>query len=764
MDTELLNEKKTKILAYIRSKEYIPLKMKELFAVLDVPADREEDFLAVISSLEEEGKIFITKKGRIFATEEDNKHLTGILSCNRRGFFGFVRPDDGSTEDIYVSGDHMLNALHGDRVIVCIDGYDPNRSRSEGHIEKILHRANETVTGIIIKEKEGILRLRPDDPRIYAQVRIPSDQSLGAQIGERAAAEITEYKDNGKVFGRLLTVMGDGASLKSCIDAIIFSNGIKTEFDAETIEDADRVPLSVDPADMRGRLDLRGEMVFTIDGDDARDFDDAVSVSVLPDGIYRLGVHIADVTHYVREGSALDSEAYRRATSVYLPDRVIPMLPVKLSNGICSLNPGTDRLTLSVIMDINSSGEVVSHTIRESVIRSKERMTYNNVNEILSGNETLRNKYSHILSDLETMEELAAILREKRDRRGAIQFDFPETKIVTDENGSPTDIVKNVRGASERIIEEFMLAANETVAEYAFWSELPFVYRIHEAPSADKISSFNAFIQNFGLKIKGRVGGDAGVHPKELQRILEAVQGTPNERPIASTMLRSLMKAAYSPENKGHFGLAAKYYCHFTSPIRRYPDLAVHRILKEFISGNMSEKRVSALKSFTALAAAQSSDMEVSAEHAEREADDLMIAAYMSRHVGEEFEGVISSVASFGIFVELENGAEGLIRFENMTDDFYIYSESSASITGEKTRKVYQIGDTVNIVVASCDLQTRSIDFVLAKDSSLKLLKRVIKHSSKNRTGDIAKKNKDKKKKKKDKSKDKDKDKDKNKK
>lgn len=642
--------------------------------------------------------------------KKDKSYVEGKLSCNAKGFFGFVICDDEAEEDVFVKGDKLKDAFDGDRVLVKIDR-EKSGGKREGHIQKVIERGNASVVGVIEKKKSGTFRLRPDNRRIYGKVRIEPQDMMDAEIGSRAACEITGYAKNGKMLGRVTAVLGERTSLKGCIEGIIMSNGIKQEFDADTMSEARKAPSAVTEKDIEGRADLRDMLIFTIDGDDARDFDDAVSLSVLNNGNYYLGVHIADVTHYVKEGTALDAEAFERATSVYLADRVIPMLPEKLSNGICSLNPNVDRLTMSVLMEIDHNGGVVSHKIEKSVIRSKERMTYNNVNAILErSDKELTAKYRHLVPTLKLMEELAAVLRKKRDNRGAIQFDFPETGIVVDETGTPVEIVKRVRGTSEKLIEEFMLLANETVAEYAYWSELPFVYRVHEPPGTDKITSFNAFLRNFNLSIKGKIDDDNPVHPKALQKILDSVKDTPEERIVATNMLRSLMKAEYKTENLGHFGLAAKYYCHFTSPIRRYPDLMIHRVLKKFLNGEAIKCRVHE-------AASHSTEREIAAEHTERDVDDLMKTSYMSQFIGEAFDGVVSGVMGFGMFVELDNSVEGLVRVENMRGDYFELDEAANTLTGKRSGKRYRIGDTVRVVLVKADLMLRQLDFVLESDA-----------------------------------------------
>ena len=700
-------DRKERILAYITSKEYIPLKYDELKIVLDVPEEADAEFSMILSKLCREGKICLTKKDRYAPVGKSTNSVSGVLRCSAKGFFGFVICDDEAMEDIFVSGDEMHGALDGDRVIVKILSGDARDAHKNGRITKIIERANKTVVGVAISRKKGVLCVQADNRKIYELIRINEENSMEAIIGDRVAVEITDYAANGTIWGRVLSILGGSDSLKSCIEGVILESGVKSEFSPETLSHAQEIQNHVSEKDTEGRLDLREKLIFTIDGDTARDFDDAVSVDMLENGNYYLGVHIADVSHYVTKNSPLDKEALLRGTSIYLADRVIPMLPEKLSNGICSLNPNEDRLTLSVFMEINRDGAVINHSIEKSVICSKERMTYNIVTAMLEGEEYPA-QYEYLMPTLEKMRELAKILSDKRQRRGAIQFEFPETAVLVDENGEPIEIGREQRGISNGIIEEFMLCANETVAEYAFWADLPFIYRIHEQPSTEKITAFNEFIRNFGLLIKG--GKDGEIHPKSLQQILDSVTGTPEERMVASKMLRSLMKAEYNTENKGHFGLAAKYYCHFTSPIRRYPDLAIHRILKEFISGKELEcgdiNKV----------AKHSSDCEITAEGMERSVEDLMKTAYMSNHIGECFEGVVSGVTRFGMFVELENSIEGLVRVENMSGDYYEYDEDNAVLLGVRTGKSYRIGDGVEIAVAHTDILSRQIDFVLRSD------------------------------------------------
>lgn len=746
--------RKERILSYISSEEYIPLKIKELAMVLDVPEADSEEFAEILNELCDEGKICKSKKGRYIAVEGESSHVVGHLSCNAKGYFGFLICDDADEEDVFISGDNMGTALNGDKVLVCLSKETGKSNHREGRVVRILERHNKTIVGVIYKEKDGYYCLSPDNRQIYTKIRIAPEKMMSAQIGDRVAVNIIKYTDSGKVFGEVISVLGEKESLKSCVEGIILSNNIKQEFDKETIYEAEKIQQSVKPNQIDGREDLRDMLIFTIDGDDARDFDDAVSLTINENGNYYLGVHIADVSEYVTDGSALEHEAYERGTSVYLADRVIPMLPERLSNGICSLNPKEDRLTLSVFMEISGDGKVINHKLCKSVICSKERMTYNNVNSILENNDdALCARYKYMIPTLKMMESLAQILRNKRIQRGAIQFDFPESKVIVNKEGEPVEIVKEVRGISNKMIEEFMLCANETVAEYAFWSEIPFIYRNHEAPSIEKICAFNEFIMNFGLSLKGKIDRDNPIHPKSLQKVLDDIASTPEERIVSSTMLQSLMKAKYSDENLGHFGLAAKYYCHFTSPIRRYPDLAIHRILKDFIDGTLSEEQIPYLKNYVAAAGVQSSEREISAEHTERDVNDLMKTAYMSNFIGDTFEGVISNITNFGMFIELENSVEGLIRLENMTDDYYLFDEKTNTLTGKRKKRIYKSGDIVKVVLAKADILLRQIDFVLERDATKKLLnsfeerKKSVKPKKKDNKKNFAKKYKRKKKK-----------------
>lgn len=705
-------DRKERIFAYMQSKEYIPLKFDELKSMLGVPKEDEESLKSILDDLCNEGKIYITKKGRYEPVTMRQGLMQGILRCNKNGGFGFVINETDDSGDVFISQEKMLDALNSDRVLVKIDTLNKRNARAEGHIVKVLERGNTLVIGVLKSEKGKVI-LIPDNLQLYKNIIIKNEVSE-TEESKRACVKITEYLPDGRVFGEVIELLGEKDEIKSYINGIVIENNIKSEFNEETIIEAQTVSDTVKEGEKATRQDIRNDEIFTIDGEDARDFDDAVSLKILDNKNYLLGVHIADVTHYVKENSALDKEAQERGTSVYLADRVIPMLPQKLSNGICSLNPDVDRLALSVFMEINQTGEVVKNSIEETIIHSKKRMTYEAVNKVLSGDTELKEEYAPYLNTLLEMEKLAKILKDKRTKRGAIQFDFPETQIRVDGEGNPVEIGYLERGTSNKMIEEFMLVANETVAEFAFWAELPFVYRVHESPSSEKINAFNEYISNFGLLIKGKIDKDTKIHPKALQSVLDAVKDTENEQTVSTAMLRSLMKADYRTENLGHFGLAAKYYCHFTSPIRRYPDLMIHRVLKEYIKkGTYNLLR---FKPITELAADKSSKAEIRAEMAERDVEDLMKTVYMSEFVGEDFDAVITSITGFGMFVTLENSVEGLIRLENITDDYYEYDEQRKLLIGQRKKFIYKIGDKLQVTLIKTDVMLRQIDFVLSSD------------------------------------------------
>lgn len=742
-----MEERKERIKGFIHEKSYHPLSFEELAVVLDVPQEDREALQQVLDEMEATGLIFKTRKGKYGAPERMGL-IAGRFQGNERGF-GFVISDDTNQEDLFIQIDHLNGVMHGDRVMAKITKYPESNRRAEGEIIKILNRANDKIVGVFVRS--GSLGfVTPDHRKIKGDIIVPMDKAMGAVPHQKVIVEITRYPEAERnAEGRITEILGDSEEAGVDVLSIIRTYNLPLEFPDEVITEAKAVSQQISAEDLQGRRDLRDLTMVTIDGEDARDLDDAVSLEMKADGNYRLGVHIADVAHYVREGSALDDEALKRGTSVYFPDRVIPMLPRELSNGICSLNPQVDRLAFTVIMDIDSLGRVVNHEIFESIIHSNQRMTYTNVYKILEEkDEALIEQYKPLVPMFEKMKELALILRKKRSLRGAIDFDFEEAKIIVDENGKPIDIKRYPITIANKIIEEFMLLCNETVSEHFYWANIPFVYRIHEDPDPEKIESLNAFLFNFGQRIKG----SGNVHPRALQDVLEKVKGTPQERMISTMMLRSLQKARYSNEHVWHFGLAAGYYSHFTSPIRRYPDLIIHRIMKEYIHGAFEDRTNEHYAAILPDITKQCSERERNAEEAERDCDDLKKAEYMQQHVMETFTGIVSGITSFGMFIELENTIEGLIRLSSMDDDYYRYDEKQYCLIGERTGKIYRIGDTLDIVVTRSSPENRQIDFVLAtgdepydamfKAEGQKPLKKRYESGHENREGNSARKGK----------------------
>ncbi len=637
------------------------------------------------------------------------------MQRNARGFAFLVQPDD--EEDFFISPTNLGAAMHGDIVLAQPQGRAREGMRKECKVVKVLTRARTHVVGTYKADFRGSGCVISDDTRLGAVVFIPARETDGAKDGMKVVAEITRYPDGKRddCAGRITEVLGEAGDKGVDITAIVRAMEIRDIFPPQVMEEADRLPQQVTSEQIQGRTDWRGIPTVTIDGDDSKDFDDAVSLQELDNGLLRLGVHIADVSEYVRRGSPLDREAYERGTSVYLLDRVIPMLPEALSNGICSLNPQVDRLALTCVMDLNDQGDVVNFKLEESVIRSTQRMTYHDVNRILEDNDPeLCEKYAALVPMFHQMERAAQWLQGRRKRRGALELDIPEPQIVLDEDGHAIDVVVHERGVSNRMIEEFMLVANETVAGWLDGMGIPAVYRVHEQPDPEKMQDLDAFVQPFGYRIKGL---NKGVTPKNLQQLLERMEGQSCAAVVNRVMLRSLQKARYAPQNLGHFGLAATDYCHFTSPIRRYPDLTVHRSVKAVLRGLADGRWVEEAAASMPAIALESSEKEVAAVKAEREVDDLKMAEYMSGHVGEHFEGVISGVTEFGIFVELPNTVEGLVRLATMEDDYYDFNEKAYALIGRRTGKAYHLGDTVKVIVAKADVVSRQIDFALEKSA-----------------------------------------------
>lgn len=697
----------------MREKAYNPMKIKELMEALEIKERaQKKEFEVLLKEMQQEGTIIQTKK-RKYGVPERMNLVVGRLQGHAKGF-GFVIPDVGTVEnDVYVSSQDMNGAMHKDRVIVRLSKNPSRNKKLEGEVIRILSRGNEKIVGTF-ENSRNFGFVVPDDQRIKQDIYIPKSETMGIENDNKVVVEITEYPVQGRnPEGRIIEVLGHKKDVGTDIVSIIRKHELPEKFPPEVIVQANKISNHVREKDIKGRKDLRNEKIVTIDGEDAKDLDDAVSIKKLQNGNYLLGVHIADVSHYVFENSPLDQEAFKRGTSVYLIDRVIPMLPPKLSNGICSLNPQEDRLTLSCSMEINPKGKVINHDIFKAVINSKERMTYKAVTRILEEEDSeLIDRYGNLVEDFKLMKELALILRNKRRLgRGAIDFDFSEAKIILDEDGKPIDIRKEERTISHKIIEEFMLVCNETIAEHMYWTSFPFIYRVHEEPDLEKIKDFNDFIHNFGYRI--RMGDE--VHPKELQNLITKVQDTPEENIISRLMLRTMKQARYMASNLGHFGLAASYYTHFTSPIRRYPDLCIHRIISQMLYHKLDQKKIKKLKHKTIEISSQSSIRERVAEEAERETDDLKKAEYMKGHIGKVFEGIISGVTSFGMFVELANTIEGLVRVSSMDDDYYQYDERYHQFIGERTKNIYKLGDKVIIKVVGVDIPQGQIDFILVE-------------------------------------------------
>lgn len=684
---------------------YVPMKIKELCIVLGVTKQDRPVLERILLELQEEGKIELSKRGKY--SKAELKNVTGVFTAHQRGF-GFVTIE-GENEDIFIPGDKVNGAMHMDTVEIAVLPTTSGK-RKEGAVLKVIERGMKHVV-CTYEASENFGFAVPDNTRFGSDIFIPKGKSMGAVAGHKVVVEVTSYgKKDKKPEGRVVEIIGHINDPGTDILSIVKAYDMPVEFSEKIMHQVENVSKEVTDADMAGRMDLRDWTMVTIDGEDAKDLDDAVSLFMDGDN-YVLGVHIADVSNYVQEHSALDVEALKRGTSVYLVDRVIPMLPHALSNGICSLNEAQNRLTLSCIMTINPKGEVIDHKIAETVIKTKRRMTYTNVKKILEDKDPeVMEEYKELVPMFEKMAELASILRKRRMKRGSIDFDFPETKVILNDKGEPIDIKPYDRNVATKLIEDFMLIANETVASHFFWQEIPFVYRTHENPDTEKIHKLSTFINNFGYSL--HIGADE-VHPKELQKLLEKIEGTDEEALISRLTLRSMKQARYTTACTGHFGLAASYYCHFTSPIRRYPDLQIHRIIKETLRGRMNAKRIEHYESILDEVAKQSSQMERRADEAERETIKLKKCEYMAKHVGEEFEGVISGVTEWGFFVELPNTVEGLVRVTELKDDFYQFYEDTYELVGEATNKRYKLGQKVKVVVESTDKLMRTIDFVL---------------------------------------------------
>ncbi len=718
-----MREKRKKVICDLVNDEvYVPMKEKELAMFLQVSKEDKEEFRQILKELLEEGKLMLTIKGKYM--KSNGKVLTGTFISNAKGF-GFVEIE-GREEDLFIPEDKQGGAFHKDVVQVAL--LPPGKGkRQEAQVIRIISRGMTQLVGTYEQSRNNYGFVIPDNSKLPQDIFVPKERSKGAMSGHKVVVEITGYgTDTKSPEGKVVEILGHINDPGVDIMSIVRGYELPVEFSEKIMNQVERVSQEVSEADRAGRKDLRDVTMVTIDGEDAKDLDDAVSVSF--DGTnYHLGVHIADVTNYVQENSALDREALKRGTSVYLVDRVIPMLPHALSNGICSLNEGVDRLALSCLMTIDLYGEIIDYEICESVIRVNNRMSYTAVKNILQDESIVEKdeayqKYAYLVPMFRQMEKLAAALRGKRRKRGSIDFDFPECKIILDKEGHPTDIKPYERNVATNIIEDFMLAANETVAQHFYWMELPFVYRVHDVPDADRIQKLSTFINNFGyyMKSMGRTGSKVGseeIHPKEIQKLLDKIAGTPEEAMISRLALRSMKQAKYSTESSGHFGLACQYYSHFTSPIRRYPDLQIHRIIKEQLRGRLREERIAHYREILPEVAKHSSETERRADEAERETDKLKKVEYMEERLGQIYEGVVSGITGWGIYVELPNTVEGLVHISKLPGDYYYYNESIYEMVGEATGRTFKLGMPVKVRAVGCDRMTRTIDFSLVEDT-----------------------------------------------
>ncbi|WP_420954445.1 ribonuclease R [Bacillus haynesii] len=697
-----------KLLSFMKEEAYKPLTVQELEEMLEITdSDEYKELVKALVTLEEKGLVVRTRSNRYGLPEKMNL-IKGKVSAHAKGF-AFVLPEDSSLDDVFIPPSELNTAMNGDTVLVRLST-ETGGTKKEGAIIRIIERNIQKIVGTYTETKNFGFVI-PDDKKITNDIFIPKHAKNGAVEGHKVVVRLTSYPEGRmSAEGEVIEILGHKNDPGIDILSIIHKHGLPGDFPAEAMEQAGNTPDTIDEKDLEGRRDLRDQTIVTIDGADAKDLDDAVTVAKLKNGHYKLGVHIADVSHYVTEGSPIDQEAYERGTSVYLVDRVIPMIPHRLSNGICSLNPKVDRLTLSCEMLINPQGQVVEHEIFQSVIKTTERMTYSDVNKILvDDDEELKQKYEALVPMFKDMEDLAAILRGKRMERGAVDFDFKEAKVLVDEEGKAKDVVLRERSTAEKLIEEFMLVANETVAEHFHWMNVPFIYRIHEDPDQEKLQRFLEFVTTFGYVVKGTAGS---IHPKALQSVLEEVRDRPEEAVISTVMLRSMKQAKYDPQSLGHFGLSTEFYTHFTSPIRRYPDLIVHRLIRTYlIQGKTDEATREKWAEKLLEIAEHTSNMERNAVDAERETDDLKKTEFMLDKIGEEFDGVISSVTNFGMFVELPNTIEGLVHVSFMTDDFYRYDEQHYAMIGERTGNVYRIGDEITVRVVDVNKDERNIDF-----------------------------------------------------
>ena len=752
MSKKDMDRRKKFILELMGDPIYQPMRLREISSLLRLSKEEKRELYDVLDELCEEGKVSVDRKGRYekvkgkWKKKKDDRYYDdrreeygseygrkkkdknkkdknkkeqpegiqaeGTFIGHPKGF-GFVEIE-GQDEDIFIPESDTGTAMHQDKVRIIIRDDKKEGKRQEGVVVKVLERGMPEIVGTYQLNRDFGFAIS-DNPKFSKDIFIPRKEAAGIKNGDKVIVVITDYGSGNKnPEGKIKENLGNIRTPGTDILAIVKSFGIPSEFPEKVMKQAQRVPDHVLDADRDGRLDLRHLQTVTIDGEDAKDLDDAISLTKEGD-IYHLGVHIADVSNYVQYNSALDREALKRGTSVYLADRVVPMLPERLSNGICSLNQGEDRLALSCLMDINEKGKVVSHQIAETVINVNERMCYTDVKNILEDtDEEAKKRYEALIPMFFMMKELSGILRNSRHHRGSIDFDFPESKIILNAAGKAIDVKPYEANVATKIIEDFMLMANETVAQEYCTEEIPFVYRTHDNPDPEKVESLLTLLHNQGVKIQK---AKEEITPKEIQQIIESIEGLPNEAMISRLVLRSMKQAKYTTECSGHFGLAAKYYCHFTSPIRRYPDLQIHRIIKDNLRGRlMREGRTEHYAEILDEVARQSSVCERRADEAERESDKLKKAEYMSYHLGEEFEGIISGVTGWGLYVELPNTVEGLVHVNTLRDDYYVFDQESYELCGEMTKKVYKLGDKVRVRVADADKMLKTVDFELVSD------------------------------------------------
>ncbi|MEQ8176230.1 MAG: ribonuclease R [Syntrophomonadaceae bacterium] len=700
------------ILNYMRQDSYKPLEYLELVGKLSIgQGDDEVRFKKCLGQLEKDGYIIRTRKNKYGLPEMMN--LTrGVMRLSPRGY-GLLLPEEPGRPEIFVYGKKLNGAMHNDKVMVRIRESEIDGQRPEGTVIRVISRANQQMVGTYRKGR-SLAQVIPDDSRQIYPIYVRPTKKIKVNNGDKVLVTITAWPDgNNAAEGKILEVLGGRGQPGTDLQVLLKKHGLAADFTSPVLQEAEKVALPVNPEEISRRRDLRDLSMVTIDGEDAKDLDDAVSVNRIPAG-YRLGVHIADVSHYVKEDSRLDKEAGKRGTSVYLVDTVLPMLPRELSNGICSLNAGVERLAVTCMMDIDKSGKVLDYEIFKSVIKVQERMTYKDVNRLLAGEEgELKQRYESLVPDFFLMKELADILRQERMSRGYLDFDFPEAKVIVDEKGFPVEIRKRESGAGENLIEDFMIKANEVVAEHLYMRQIPVLYRVHEKPEEESINKLNLVLGVFGHKIRS-----LKPEPLSLQKVLHEIKGRPEEQLISLLLLRSMKHARYAPQALGHFGLASRYYCHFTSPIRRYPDLIVHRVLSSLLEGGMNAKRRASLEKKMTGYGEHSTLQEMKAEEAEREYVAIKKAQYMEQFVGEEFTGRIASVQSFGFFIELANTVEGLVHISSIADDYYEFNERNYTLIGRHSGRKFAIGDAVQVQLVRVDVDDAKVDFELVTQNN----------------------------------------------